>query len=210
MENPVSLKMVERQVFQATYSDGLHDIMIGCVLLMFAIAPLLSESLGDLWSSAIFLPFWGLIYLAIWLTRRYVVAPRIGTVTYSKQRQKRLRMFSILMVIANIILLMLGIAVLITGAGSGVTWMVVLGLSLMIGFSTAAYFLDYSRLYLYGLLIGVAPMVGEWLSVNYGAPHHGFPLVFGIVSGLVITIGMVTFVRFLKKNPVLEAPVAAA
>jgi hypothetical protein len=81
MQHSVSLKSAERKAFQATFADGLRDVMIGCVLFMFAIAPLLSETLGDLGSSAIFLPFRGLVYLAIRLTRRYLIAPRIGMVT---------------------------------------------------------------------------------------------------------------------------------
>jgi hypothetical protein len=79
----------------------------------------------------------------------------------------------------------------------------------MIGFSLAAYFLDYPRLYLYGLLIRVAPIVGEWLYRNYGVAHYGFPLVFGFVSGLIIVIGLLTFARLLKNNPPVETPLEA-
>ena len=67
MSQKISLKAAERKAFRTTYNDGLVDIFLGCFFLMFVIAPYLSASLGDFWSSAVFLPFWALVYLAIWL-----------------------------------------------------------------------------------------------------------------------------------------------
>ena len=211
MQQPVSLKSAERKAFRATFADGLWDVMIGCVFLMFAVAPLLSESLGDFWSSVIFLPFWGLVYLAIWLTRRYVVAPRIGKATLGKPRQRRLVNLGFLMVIINILLLLIGmLAVFIFPSVSGFLMAVILGVVLLFGFSAAAYFLDYPRFYLYGLLLFTAALVGEWLYQNYGVSHHGYPLCYGFVSGVMIVTGLVTFGRLLKDNPLVEVPVEAA
>ena len=56
---------------------------------------------------------------------------------------------------------------------------IIFGMILLVGFSPAAYFLDFGRLYLYGLLVGFSPLVGEWLwNLGYVA-HHGFPVAFG-------------------------------
>ncbi len=76
-----------------------------------------------------------------------------------------------------------------------------MGLTLLIGFSAAAYFLDFPRLYAYGLLGALAPLIGEWLYQNMGASHHGFPIVFGTLAGVMILTGLVTFIRFLQNNP---------
>ena len=167
--------------------------------------------MGDFWSSAIFLPFWGLVYLAIWLVRRYVVAPRIGTATYGKPRQQRLTRFLILMLIINAAIFVLGVlAALALPAVSGYVWTGMLGLFMLFGFSAAAYTLDYPRLYVYGLLLFAAPLVGEWLYVNYGAAHHGYPLCFGFVTGVMIVTGLVTFGRLLRANPLPEMPLEGA
>lgn len=80
MQKQVSLRSIEKEAFRATLADGLCDVFIGCFVLIFAVSPILSESLGDFWSSFIFLPFWGVVYLCIGLTRKYVVAPRLGRV----------------------------------------------------------------------------------------------------------------------------------
>ena len=57
MSRQLSLKEAERKAFRTKYDDGLWDILLGCFFSMFAIAPFLSASLGDFWSSAVFVPF---------------------------------------------------------------------------------------------------------------------------------------------------------
>lgn len=213
MQQPLSLKAAERRAFKTTFSDGLWDILIGCFVLMLAVAPLLSVKMGDFWSSAIFLPFWGLVYLAIRWARMAIVAPRIGTVRYGKMRQQRLRKFTLWMVGFNALLLGLGILALVTfdqvaawrGLGLPGTYSIALGLALLVGFSLAAYLLDFTRLYVYGALLFVAPVAGEWLRVNFGAAHHGFPIAFGFSAGMMILIGIVLFARILSIHPADES-----
>lgn len=206
MQTPISLKSAERQAFQSTFADGLWDVFIGCFALQFAIAPLLSETLGDFWSSAIFLPFWGLVYLAIWLVRKHVLAPRLGTVSFGKARRAKMRKFSMVMVMANMLMLILGILAAMNfnkvprfGVAS------LFSLFLLAGFSAAAWLLDFPRLYVYGLLLFVAPLLGEWLYANLGFSHHGYPVVFGIAAGLIILTGLVNFLRVLSNHPTIDA-----
>jgi len=202
MHPPVSLKSAERKAFQSTFADGLWDVFIGCFALEFAIAPLLSKSLGDFWSSAVFLPVFGVVYLVIWMLRKHVVAPRIGTFSFGKMRRQKLQMFSLIMLIANIVMFVLGIIVALNFRrlpGFGIAGL--LSLFLLTGFSVAAYVLDYSRLYLYGLMLFVAPIIGEWLYTNHDASHHGYPIVFGFSAAVMILTGLVLFIRLLKDNP---------
>jgi len=203
MSTPISLKDAERKVFQSTFADGLWDVFLGCSFpLQLAIGPFLSVSMGDFWSSAVFLPFWGAVYLVIWLVRKNVVAPRIGKVEFGAVRKTRLKKFTVTMLVFNIIVFILGLIAafrfrtLPLGGPN-----MVLGLTLLIGFSTAAYFLDFPRLYVYGLLAALGTPIGEWLYQNMGASHHGYPIVFGTLAGVMILTGLVTFVRFLQNNP---------
>ncbi|MDH4222741.1 MAG: hypothetical protein OEV55_04280, partial [candidate division Zixibacteria bacterium] len=73
MSEKISLRKVESKVFSVATQDGLSDIFIGCIFLMLAIGPLLSPSLGDFWSTVVFVPFLGMVMLGIWLIRRYVI-----------------------------------------------------------------------------------------------------------------------------------------
>lgn len=202
MSQPISLKDTERRVFQSSFADGLWDVFLGCFALQLVIPPFLSTSLGDFWSSFVFLPFLGTVYLIIWLVRKNVVAPRIGEVEFGPARKTRLKKYTVALLIVNVIAFLLGIWVALGfGAPSLGGPPVILGLILLIGFSSAAYFLDYPRLYVYGLLGALAPQIGEWLYQNRGASHHGWPIVFGTMAGIMFLTGLVIFVRFLQNNP---------
>ncbi len=213
MQNPVSLKSMEQQAFRATLADGLWDVFIGCFVLIFAIAPILSESLGDFWSSFIFLPFWGVVYLCIWLIRKYVVAPRMGRVSLGQARLKRLRNFNFAMMGVTATLFVIGLVMVVLMENPAYQtsfpfFRSLFGLSrsllLLAGFSIAAFLLDYPRLYFYGLLLFVALPAGEWLYLNQQATHHGFPIVFGVVAGVMILTGLVQFAYMLKTNPAVQ------
>jgi hypothetical protein len=203
MSQKISLKEAERKAFRATYNDGLWDILLGCVFLMFVIAPFLSPSLGDYWSSVVFLPFWGLVFLGIRLIRKHVVTPRVGVVNFGLSRKTKLAKFTVVMLAVNVIAFILGLfAALSFGKVPGQIYSIILGMMLLIGFSIAAYFLDFNRLYIYGLLVGFSPLVGEWLWTQGYATHHGFPITFGTAAGIMILVGLSVFVRLLRDHPV--------
>jgi hypothetical protein len=203
MAQYISLREAERKAFRATINDGLWDILLGCWVLMFAIGPFLSPSLGDFWSSAVFLPFWGLVFLVIWLVRKYVVTPRVGSVKFGQARKTKLMKFSIVMLVMNVIAFILGLAAAMNlGRVPGQIFPIIFGLIFLIPFSIAAYFLDLSRLYIYGLLVGLSPLLGEWLYISGNASHHGFPITFGTTAGIMILAGLAIFVRLLRDNPV--------
>jgi hypothetical protein len=199
----ISLKQAERRVFATTFQDGLWDVFGGCFVLMFALAPSLSTTgLGDFWSSVVFLPFWTAVYLAIRAVRRRIVAPRVGLVRFGPFRKAKLWRFTVLALIVNVAGLVSGFLAARSSGGPG--WAVLMPFAALVLtlFSAAAYFLDCPRLYAYGGMMAIAPLVGEWLYVTLGARHHGFPITFGVVSGLMIGVGLIKFARLLRDHPV--------
>jgi MFS family permease len=203
MSQKISLKEAERKAFRTTCNDGLWDVFLGCFFLMFAIGPYLSPYLGDFWSSMVFLPFWGVAFLAISLIRKHAVTPRIGVVKFGLVRKTKLARFSALMLGLNVVALILGsVAALSFGRVPGQVVTIIFGLILLIGFSIAASLLDFNRLYVYGLLVGLSPLVGEWLWTHGYANHHGFPITFGTSAGIMILVGLAVFARLLHDNPV--------
>jgi hypothetical protein len=203
MSQPTSLREAEQKVFSTTYSDGLWDLLLGCFVLLFALAPLLSPSLGDFWSSAVFVPFWGMVVLAIRLIRKHVVVPRLGVVKFGQERKAKLIRFNAVMLLVNVVALILGTIVAMRSTIPGQVAMFVFGLILLLGFSIAAYLLNFRRLYAYGLLVWLSPLVGEWLYTHKNVPHHGLPITYGITAGIMILTSLAVFVRFLRDNPAL-------
>jgi hypothetical protein len=205
MSQEISLKEAERKVFRSAFQDGLVEIMLGCVVLMFAIAPFLSPYLGDFWSSAVFLPFSAAVFCLLWLVRRQVVRPRVGVVEFGAWRRTRLLRFNVVMLVAGIVALVLGIlSALSFGAVPG--WMRTARFSLiiLIGFCVTAYFLDFTGLYLYGVLIALASLIGDGLYALFEVPHRGYPITFGLTAAILFLVGLLKLVRLLRTHPLPE------
>ena len=197
-----SLKDLEKSMYRVSIQDGILDIQIGLMLLMFVLPIYLSERLGDFWSSLVFLPLWIIVIYGFRAFRKKVVQPRVGKIQYGNYRKKRLMRLNIIILVFNLIALLLGVLSFIQFKEvSG--WIVSARFSIIIllGFSLAGYMLDFPRLYLYGIMISAAPVVGEYLYQIHGFSHHGFPVTFGFLSAVLVITGLIILVRLLKKHP---------
>jgi hypothetical protein len=201
MQQDINLENLEKKAYGTYRKDGLLDILLGSFVSLWAIAPLLSSSLGDFWSSMIFLPIWGLIFLVVRHIRLHVTIPRLGKVKYGVVRKRKIWTFTIVMLVINVLALGLGIFVSYKGSALDSSPVVWLGIAMFVGFSAAAYFLDFPRLFVYGIMVALSPIVGEWLYRTRDASHHGFPITFGVTSLIMILIGLYLFVRFLHNTP---------
>ena len=192
------LNRLERATYLATADTGLWDMFLASVVSMLAFAPYLSAPLGDFGASAVFLPVYALLLWGIHLVKVRVIQPRIGIVEYGKPRQKRLKSLGVVMLIVNLVALVLGIVAAYSfPTEQGDIVPLFLSLTLLFGFSTAAFFLGVPRVFFYGLLLAVAPIVGEFLFQRGLATHHGFPIGFGVSALVILVAGIVRFVHFL-------------
>ena len=202
------LETLEQRTFRTVTDDGLWDVLIAAVFANLAIGPLLSEDLGDFWSSALLAPVWLATYLVIRVVRRRIVNPRVGTVRFGTDRRRRLRKLSIVMLIVNVLAALLGAVAYIgvqmdwldLGDGS-IGYPLGLGMTILIGFSVAGSVTSISRYYLYGLMLAVAPLIGEWLWRNDLATHHGYPIVFGTAAAIIFVTGIARFMAVLRTHP---------
>jgi len=202
------LKTLEQRTFRTVTDDGLWDVLIACVFANLAIAPLLSEDLGDFWSSALLAPIWLATYLVIWVVRHRIIAPRVGTVRFGADRQQRLRRLGIVMVVVNAIAAGLGAVAFIgvqldwidLGNGS-IGYPLGLAMVVLIGLSGTAAITGIHRYYLYGLLLAVAALVGEWLWREDLATHHGYPIAFGTASAIIFITGIARFTGIVRSHP---------
>ena len=203
MSQHISPKKAEQKVFASAFGDGLWDILIGCVVLVFVVAPFLSPSLGDFWSSAVFVPFWALAFLATWWIRQHVVRPRLGVVRFGPWRKARLIRFSLVALVLYVISFVLGLfSALSFGALPGWVYPASFSLIVLSTFSLAAAFLRFTWLYVYGALIAFSPLAGQWLYVHLGVPHHGYPVAFGISAGIPLLVGLVKLIHLVRAYPI--------
>jgi hypothetical protein len=196
-----TLEAVDRKIFNAFFDDGLIDFYLVAFVLMFVFGPFLSVPLGDFGAAAVFLPFWGVVYLILRSIRNRVVKPRLGSVEWGAARKKRLRTGTIVLLIINVIFLVLGAVSAMMPIGSGMVISIRFSVMMLILFSAAGYIMDFTVLYAYGLLLALAIPVGEWLYQNYGFSHHGYPIAFGTMAVIMFVRGLYKFITFMKDTP---------
>jgi hypothetical protein len=208
MSHPISLKEIERKAFSSTFQDGLWDLYLGLQLLAWGLALLLEEivPLSDWWVAVLAAPLM-LVYLAVFAAKKYITAPRIGHVKFGSKRKAKVKGVAAMTFVILLLGLFVG-ALWWGGTKTGlpewvagiplppVIWMVLL----ITAFSLAAYFLDFSRLYLYGVLYAISLPTRIILKQN---PALGsISLIAYFVSGSVmVLIGAVLFIRFLREYP---------
>ena len=69
-----------------------------------------------------------------------------------------------------------------------------------IPFSVMAYYLDFTRLYYYAFSTGLGFLFVDLLKPILGTPS-GAIIIFGVIGGTIILIGLYYFINFLKKYP---------
>ena len=202
MAAKISLKDLEKNVFQKSFQDGLLDIQIGIMMLTFVLILYLGPYLGDFWVSMIFLPVWAGIFYGVRILRKKIIQPRVGVVEYGKHRKTRLKKITLIIMIINVLALILGVvSFFYFSTLPGWFFSTQLSIIILVGFSLGGYMLEFPRLYLYGILTATAPIIGELLYTRLGVPHHGFPVTFGVAGGLMILCGIIILLRLLKKYP---------
>jgi MFS family permease len=206
MSQQISLKNAERKAFQSTYQDGLTDMLWGLYLLFGNSSVVILYNLG-VEGLKKYIPMFiimGISILGFWAAKKYIVTPRIGTVKFGPRRVKkikRMRFVLAVAVLATFALLLLTIAGIFNPASwQWPGWSVDLGFGIFVFLvcSFIAYTMDYPRLYLYGLLMGLSIPVSVLLEAYAGI---SFPIAWVISGGIILVVGLITFIRFLRRYP---------
>ncbi len=204
MKPSLDLTDIEKRVFRSTFVDGLYDMYIGLFLITFANIPLINDiGLGDFWSSMILLPvLWG-GWLLVRFGKRRIVIPRLGTVQFGRQRQKKNRRMILIAFGLTTLMLIVGFVVFLTVQSQFAQRIApaVMSLIFLAAFFAGGFLLEFQRLFVYGIFVSVSVIIGEILFARGSAIHHGIPLMFNISGGLIFIVGMAHFIRFLNQYP---------
>ncbi|MFW9950334.1 MAG: hypothetical protein ACFFKA_09465 [Candidatus Thorarchaeota archaeon] len=203
----IDLKTLEKKVYRSFFEDGFWDIFIGMLIL----------GMGFSWTRILFVIFepldlmimliiWNTItFLIFYLGKKFITIPRLGFVKFGekrKARQKHLKIFLLINVLFGVITFILTFFGLLEflAFGGALTPLVIGLISFTIPFSIIAYFLGFTRLYIYALTVGFSFFASDLIFSILGSPLDSI-IGFGIPGGIIVIIGLVYLFKFLHKYP---------
>ncbi len=203
----IDLKAIERRAFRSTFQDGLWDIYLGLLLLLFGIAlSLLEFGMSVEWIFVITIALCILSMGIFFGGKKLITVPRIGRVKFSQARKARTRKMTLLLVAS----FLLGVVLFIAGIlGDKVQFgwntpipfpALVFSAICLVAFSSGAFLLDNIRFYLYGIFYALPfPMV--IILDSYTDMPGLWLLAYGLPSVIMLLIGGYLFYSFLRDYP---------
>ena len=204
MEENIDLKELEKQAYTSIFQDGLLDIFIGLIVIGW-----ITNSLGDFFDTSfvitILFSYYIVAGLIIILLKRLFSVPRMGRAKFGPTRKlnvKRFFIFSVINTAILVILLLLPYIGLFHGVRvEGYFFALIIStLFIWLPLSILAFFIKFNRLYIYAIIGGVAFFISEILR-DYIPDFLSSCIVFGVSGGIIFSIGLRIFLKFLKKYP---------
>jgi hypothetical protein len=204
----LNIKALEKKAFRSFFRDGIYDVFLGTILLSFGLPLILSEFGWIHWKTmlvplviSIILNVGALVFFVF--GKKYITAPRLGIVRFGKTRKRKMMHVKLLLVISVLIgvvtLFLTLFKILPVGGNTGIPAAgVIFGIQVLIVFGLAAYFMDFTRLYLYAFLFAVSMPVTFWLKKNASLAYPTL-YVFCLTAGPMLVIGWTLFIRFLRQ-----------
>ncbi len=146
------------------------------------------------------------------IAKKYITQPRLGVVKFGfKQKARKIKTLIVLS-INFIILLILYVLRFINPELSlrfpGYLEGLIIGLLFItVPLFFAAYFLQYPRLYFTALLVGLSFFLTDLFSIFIPEPFDAL-IAFSIISSIIIFIGIVSLIKFIRKYPLPKEEMA--
>lgn len=191
MTQAIDLKELEKKAWTSTFEDGITDIGLGLLLLAATICQIFNESSPYLY------PLFIVPALFIIIAKKYITVPRMGLVKFSRERTRKRYMLILVMTISIVFLLILTV---IGSLQQLPMAPVIVGAIVFIIPCSIAYFWNWDWMYLYAVLFTLSFALNEITIADTGVIASG--AYAWLISGIImIVIGVVYLVRFLRKYP---------
>lgn len=206
----IDLKRIEQRAWLSTFQDGLWDFYLGMLLLAGAVGTFLDDmGVGDAVRIPSYVSVMVLGMLALFVGKRFITAPRIGRVKFSKMRKERSKRISLVIGITVLILAVvfwLGTARQDRGQPPIIPGDVVPSLIIILFiagvFTLLAYYWELKRMYFYAVLMALPEILklafGKLAGIDIGFIASAIP------AAIILTISVVIFIRFLRTYPVVR------
>ena len=190
----MNLKKLEKDTWKSQFIDGTADIGIG---ILIAVATALRFNPGVSYYHYLWMllpaPF-------MFLAKKYITTPRMGSVKFSKERIRKDRVGVLIMAI----ILAIGFSIIFILIATNKELLesipypiMMAGAALFIIWSLIAFFRDFPRLYLYAFLAAISVM---FTGTNVQNNPMGV-FTWSLTSIVMVAIGIILLVKFIKKYP---------
>lgn len=139
----------------------------------------------------------GLVFFI--LSKKFLIQPRIGTVKFGRKRKVRKAKTLVVLSVNVVFLLIIYLLNLTSAEGRfSLPYLIEGFLFLTLPLCFVAYFLQFNRLYIYALILGNISFIADISSLFIPIPFN-FLFAYLLLGGILIVIGIIYLVRFLKK-----------
>lgn len=208
MESSINLKKLEQKSFAAAFQDGLWDLFLGIMALLMAFSAW--TNIMNTETLTIRLLSYGILALDVIgfiVIKWRIITPRAGQVRYNAPRMKKMRVMTV--ILAAVVNLTFLVSLLSGWTGLIDIPMDIPNGSLFVGFLILVVFcllgftMSFYRLIFYGLLMGLAEPLSQYLEIHHQMEMASFWA--WCIPGLIMTvIGLYLFIRFMRTNPLPE------
>jgi len=199
----LDLKTIERRAWRSVFQDGLWDIYLGLILMSFAVSAWLDKKpISENMRVGIYVGVMVLAMFVLWAGKRFITMPRMGTVKFGAERQKRRNIVRLILFISVLVgLAMWFLSTSLFGEGRGALagkWVfpLVWVLNMLMVFGLGAYFFEYERLYvigfLYAVVIPIDVIVKTFARVDMDV------YIFLAAGVIILVMGIAYLVRFMR------------
>ena len=195
----LNLRELEKKAFKSYHEDGLFELFIGILMLVRTLGNVLDN---DALRTAITVPLMVVIApLSYVLGKKYITAPRMGYVKYGKNRMRRIELMMLSIFFILLLVAVVGFFGKAEAAGSQkFIFGAVIALVQVSIFSAIAYFLDYRRLYIVAILLGIGEplhfVLSQYTNIAQIALYKN-----GIPAIIILAMGLSACCAFVKKYP---------
>jgi len=201
MGEKMDLNALEKKAWTSYFQDGLWEIVLGTMLSVSVLSCALEYAgVADMTRIAIYMPLLVVLPALIFTAgKKYITAPRLGIAKFSQRRQKSL--FKLMAAIAatfSVNLLVWGISVWYPEVTMGNYGLALVVFDILAPFCLLAYYMDYNGFYIVAVLM-VSPEFIIYVLKNYTSFAYYFVVAYGIPAAILIAIGSVALIRFMRK-----------
>lgn len=210
MSKSIDLKALEKKAWRSVFQDGLWDIYLGILLMAFAVSAWLDTlSISEDLRMGIYIGVMLFAMLVLGVGKRFITIPRMGRVKFGVKRKKMQNYTRLVLLFSVVVgLIMYWVTASIYAGESGgifsMRWLMPLVwvLNIVIVAGAAAYFLEYDRLYIIGLLYALTVPLDFVIKI---ATQVDVGMYIFLVAGLIILLmGSVYLYRFMRDHKPLN------